>query len=313
MMFGILLRFSNAIHFRNKLDLLFECIPMITFATCLFGYMIFLIMYKWSVDWTGMDGMGGGYGPPSIIVNLINMVLKPGNVKDAMYGRYVSPADAKWKPGMPAKENICVTTTNPPCGQAVMQMRLLILAGLCIPLILLPKPLILHYCKKDDRHDRNGSQDGVAMPTLGDSPDIESPDSESHSHDDGNHGFGDIMIHQIIETIEFVLGMVSNTASYLRLWALSLAHGQLAEVFWEKAFLSTVNMEGPLSFIFIVIGFLVWAFATIGVLCLMDPLECFLHALRLHWVEFQNKFFKADGYPFEPFDLKTVDGKLTSD
>ena len=149
MMFGILLRFSNAIHFRNKLDLFFECIPMFTFATCLFGYMMFMIIYKWSIDWTGMDGMGGGYGPPSIIVNLINMVLKPGTVKDAMYGRYVSPADAKinanWKPGMPgmhAKENICVTTTNPPCGQAVMQVRLLILAGLCIPLILLPKAVI---------------------------------------------------------------------------------------------------------------------------------------------------------------------------
>lgn len=94
------------------------------------------------------------------------------------------------------------------------------------------------------------------------------------------------MIHQTIEVVEFVLGSVSNTASYLRLWALSLAHSQLASVaVVEQVFLQMTVLSGMQagSALGVFVGFAVWFGATGGVLMVMDLLECFLHTLRLHW------------------------------
>jgi len=64
------------------------------------------------------------------------------------------------------------------------------------------------------------------------------------SQQNHGHSFGEAFVHQMIETIEFVLGTVSNTASYLRLWALSLAHGKLAEVFMDLIFKMALKANG---------------------------------------------------------------------
>jgi len=159
-------------------------------------------------------------------------------------------------------------------------MILLAVAGISVPILLLAKPLILSSRQSQEK--------------------AESIKDENDGEDHGEDGFGEIIIHQAIETIEFVLGMVSNTASYLRLWALSLAHSELATVFWEKAMLSTLKVNWIAAFF----GFGIFAGVTCGVLLMMDVLECFLHALRLHWVEFQNKFYAADGVRFAPYSFK---------
>jgi len=117
--------------------------------------------------------------------------------------------------------------------------------------------------------------------------------------------FGEVLIHQVIETIEYTLGTVSHTASYLRLWALSLAHQQLSHVFFEQTLGIGLYMKFPFNGIALYVMFAVWLAITIGILLGMDVLECTLHTLRLHWVEFQSKFYtgKNEGYKFQPFDI----------
>lgn len=310
MFVGTCLRGINAVFFKEKLDLFFEFLPMLAFASSLFLYMVFLIFYKWGVNWksrmlsaTCINVAGDDADDPT-----------SGSWESSDYGGdwvdcgsdYCTPWGYSCSQGDSTADlcpldyggdgdgcqppNLITTLINIALqpgvvdeplynGQDTVQTILLLIAFVSVPILLLAKPYFLNKQSQERVRD---------------------PHAEDDDHEE--HSFGEIVIHQAIETIEFVLGMVSNTASYLRLWALSLAHSELATVFWEKAMLTTLKMNWVATYF----GFAVFAGITLGVLLMMDVLECFLHALRLHWVEFQNKFFKADGIRFAPYSFRQI-------
>ncbi|KAL3640936.1 V-type proton ATPase subunit a2 [Castilleja foliolosa] len=183
-------------------------------------------------------------------------------------------------------------------GQKLLQILLLLAAFVAVPWMLIPKPFIL----RKQHEERRRGQSYAPLESVDDySFELEEPKG-SHGHEEFE--FGEVLVHQLIHTIEFVLGAVSNTASYLRLWALSLAHSELSSVFYEKVLLVAWGYNNVFV---LIVGVFVFICATVGVLLVMETLSAFLHALRLHWLEFQGKFFEGGGYKFTPFSFTCVE------
>ncbi|KAJ9438514.1 putative V-type proton ATPase 116 kDa subunit a [Diplonema papillatum] len=205
---------------------------------------------------------------PNVLESMTNFFLSPGH-----YNLY---SDEKCAAGD------CSGYVYLYSAQMEVQVVLIIIAFAAVPLMLIPIPVL--------KGRENARIEKRAM-MMGEEP-------------VGLVDMQEVWIKQVIHTIEFVLGCVSNTASYLRLWALSLAHAELSEVFWSFAIMKMLDGADDVSGgVIMYLGFGAWLSATIGVLIIMEALSAFLHSLRLHWVEYQTKFYVGDGRKFTPLNF----------
>lgn len=257
----------GATNFMAEGDVVSLCcrtLPQFLFFNSLFGYMALLIVVKW------MNGVDR-----SILNTFIAMVMQMGAV-DATGGAEFFPV------------------------QQLVQRCLFATAIVCVPWMVFARPV--YFMLRKRRIEALGYQE-TNRHGSGDSLSSTAKKSNDTSHADDHESFGDQLIHEAIHAIEFVLGSVSNTASYLRLWALSLAHAQLSEVLWSMCL--DAAMANPVA---IVLGYGIWFGGTLAMMVAMEGLSAFLHALRLHWVEFNNKFYAGAGVRFEPFQLDSLTG-----
>uniref|UniRef100_A0A672YQ59 V-type proton ATPase subunit a n=1 Tax=Sphaeramia orbicularis TaxID=375764 RepID=A0A672YQ59_9TELE len=242
MTFGVCLSFFNFWHFGKINSIFFVLIPELLFMLCLFGYLVFMVVFKWIAYTPDQSRIA-----PSILIHFIDMFLFTDNPSNRPLYK----------------------------GQMIVQKVLVVLALCSVPVLLLGNPIYEYVTFRKRRHQMEFDA-------------------------------ADVFMHQAIHTIEYCLGCISNTASYLRLWALSLAHAQLSEVLWVMVMRLALKWEGYVGAVILSLIFAVFATLTVAILLVMEGLSAFLHALRLHWVEFQNKFYSGSGYKLSPFSFSAL-------
>lgn len=190
MTYSLCFSYINARHFKTPIDIWGNFIPGMIFFQSIFGYLVFCIIYKWSIDWPA-----SGQSPPGLLNLLIYMFLQPGTAPEKLYA-----------------------------GQEVVQVILLLMALACVPVLLFLKPFYLRHENNkaramgyrglgentrvsalDDDDDEHGDMNGGRQSFASDGDALITQDIGHGGH--GEHGeheefeFSEVMIHQIIHTI----------------------------------------------------------------------------------------------------------------
>ncbi|XP_053624657.1 V-type proton ATPase 116 kDa subunit a 1-like isoform X2 [Plodia interpunctella] len=268
MLFGLSLAFVNNVYFKKYYHIWLVDIPSVIILSCLFLWLVFLMYFKWFY-----------YEPKSTIQNkspscaqlllilIIDLVLA-----------------GQTEPKLPAG---CTEFYMFGETQRIMHRVLLLLVILCVPIMLFGAPLYLR--RKAAKQVKETQEDLADKPTEFRiyRRSTQKDEIDKNIKKKSDFDFGDVMIRQSIHTIEYTLSTVSHTASYLRLWALSLAHAQLSEMLWDMI-LRDIGIRSCLKHgefvgaILLFAIFAVWAGFTVSILVVMEGMSAFLHTLRLH-------------------------------
>lgn len=129
MALGICMKAFNNIHFGKTIDFCFEFIPQIVLLLVLFGWMDLLIIIKWLRPMDLHDNLNAYnndqvHYAPAIITTMINMFLEAGSD--------------------PANPNTLLFS-----GQTTIAVIFVLVAFVCVPVMLLVKPLHYKFTHKD--------------------------------------------------------------------------------------------------------------------------------------------------------------------
>jgi V-type H+-transporting ATPase subunit a len=188
MTYSLCLSYINARHFKTPIDIWGNFVPGMIFFQSIFGYLVFTVIYKWSVDWYAI-----GRSPPGLLNMLIYMFLQPGKIEEGqeLYR-----------------------------GQGPIQVMLVLLAVVQVPILLFLKPFYLRWehnrarakgyrgigessrvsaLDNDDDDDSNTLDGRASLASDGEGVAMITELGGDEEHEEFE--FSEVMIHQVIHTI----------------------------------------------------------------------------------------------------------------